>query len=96
MWSLQRITYWFRLTDEICIGRVDSESSKLRSSILAVKLLVEDRLEVGGWDWLVEVLEVDVVVDKHAALAEGLNLQAVERVPDEGVAVNLGQLGTLG
>ena len=48
MWSLQRITYWFKLTDEICIGRVDSEPSKLRSSILAVKLLVEDRLEVGG------------------------------------------------
>ena len=84
------------LTDEISVGRVYGEPSKLRGSILAVKLLVENHLEVSGRDWLVEVLEVDVVVDEDAALAESLDLQVVEGVPDEGVAVNLGQLRTLG
>ena len=41
---------------------------------------------------LVELLEVHVVVDEDAALAEGLDVDAVEGVAHERVAVRLGQL----
>ena len=43
-------------------------------------------------DLLIEVLEVDVVVDEDAALAEGLDVDAVKGVAHQRVSVGLSQL----
>ena len=59
---------------------------------MTVELLIEHDLQVRSGDWLVEVLEVDVVVDNDAALTEGLDLETVERVTDQRVSVNFRQL----
>ena len=59
---------------------------------MTVELLIEHDLQVRSGDWLVEVLEVDVVVDNDAALTEGLDLETVERVADQRVSVNFRQL----
>ena len=59
---------------------------------MTVELLIEHDLQVRSGDWLVEVLEVDVVVDDDAALTEGLDLETVERVADQRVSVNFRQL----
>ena len=59
---------------------------------MTVELLIEHDLQVRSGDWLVEVLEVDVVVDDDAALTEGLDLETVERVTDQRVSVNFRQL----
>jgi hypothetical protein len=88
--------YPTNITNEICVGRIDSEPSELRCSVLTFELLVEDDLEVCGGDRLLELLEVNVVVDEHAALAERLDLEAIEGVTDQRVPINFGQLGGSG
>jgi hypothetical protein len=59
---------------------------------LTLELLVKNRFEVGGRNGLLELIEVDVVVDDDAALAECLDLQPVEGVTDQGVAINFSEL----
>jgi hypothetical protein len=80
------------ITNEICVGRIDSEPSELRSSVLTFELLVENDLEVCGGDRLLELLEVNVVVDEDAALAECLDLEAIEGVADQRVPIHFRQL----
>ena len=80
------------ITNEISVSRIDSEPSELRCSVLTFELLVEDDLEVCGGDRLLELLEVNVVVDEDAALAERLDLEAIEGVTDQGVPIHFGQL----
>ena len=73
-------------TDEVCVVGIYAEPAQRCHAVGAavglesLELLVEDQLEVGGADWLGEVLEVDVVVHHDAALAERLDLHPVEGV----------------
>ena len=80
------------LTNEIGVCRINGKPSQLRGPVLTLELLVENRFEVGGRNGLLELIEVDVVVDDDAALAEGLDLQPVEGVADQGVAINFSEL----
>lgn len=82
------------LTDEIRPIRIHHESSEFGHpfAVAGLHLLVQDSLEVGCHDILVEVLEVDVVVDQDGSLAEGLNVDAVKGVTDQGVPVGFGKL----
>ncbi len=84
--------YSTNITNEICVSWIDSKPSELRCSVLTFELLVENDLKVCGGDRLLELLEVNVVVDEDAALAERLDLEAIEGVTDQRVPINFGQL----
>jgi hypothetical protein len=80
-----------KLTDKVRVLGIDVEPSQ-HGAPVPFHLLVEDALEVVGADLLVKAVEVDVVVDEDAALAERLNVDAVEGVADKRVAIGLCQL----
>ena len=91
--TTSRDTIIVALTDEVRVHGVDGVPAQLGLlGVCRLELPVQHHLEVGGLDLLVEILEVHVVVDEDAALAEGLDLDAVERVADQGIAVDLAQL----
>ena len=86
------------LTYEVSVVWINLEPAQCCDSVgaavgpEALKLLIEDKLEICCGDWLREVLEMDVVVNHDAALAESLNLNAVEGLSEQGVSVNGTQL----